>query len=299
MKVIHATPHESIAGFTLPIVTAIGNFDGVHLGHKYLIEKMRECAESMNAVPAAATFDPLPSRFFGGDTPMITTIPQRLRLISQLGVEICLILDFNACSTISPEEFLKLLLNFGVKAIAVGKDFRFGRERVGDVELLSKICSADRVKLLAVDKLTIGGVCASSSHIRTLARQGKVEEIPTYLGRYLSLSGVVAEGDKLGRSIGFPTANLRTENELIPPAGVYGGRAVLEGGEYKALIYIGVRPTISGNEMRVEVNLQNFPPRDIYGEAMELKFTQRLRSEMKFANLEELKKQIIRDQEKL
>ncbi|MDR2401384.1 MAG: riboflavin biosynthesis protein RibF [Deferribacteraceae bacterium] len=300
MNIIPVSPEENPEELPYPIATAIGNFDGLHLGHRFLIEKMKQIAESINALPAVCTFSPLPARFFGGDTPLITTLPQRLSLMEQLGVKICIILDFNAFASVSPTSFFNILLNrFMVKAITVGADFRFGKDREGDTKMLAKLCKESGVNLTSLDKRSVKGISISSSYIRNLALQGEVECIPEYLGRPLSIIGSVKEGDKLGHTIGFPTANLSTDNELIPPPGVYGGMAKLLREEYKALIYIGIRPTLHGKELRIEANLQNFPNHNIYGEKVELEFNRRIRGEMKFADLQELKGQIIKDRELL
>jgi riboflavin kinase/FMN adenylyltransferase len=231
---------------------------------------------------------------------MLTTLPQRLLLFQRLGVQLALVLDFKAFASFSPEAFFNTLLTyFNIKTITVGKDFRFGRERSGDIEQLLKLCEGREITLSALDKEVVGGVCVSSSHIRKLAMLGAVEEIPKFLGRFLSIAGVVTEGDKIGRTIGFPTINISTANEAIPPAGVYGGRAKLLKGEFKALIYIGSRPTLNGVEQRIEANLLNYSAWDLYGEQVELEFTQRIRGEAQFAGLEELKAQIMKDKEAL
>jgi riboflavin kinase/FMN adenylyltransferase len=296
MKVIPvSSPEVSPSLFPHPIAAAIGNFDGVHLGHAFLIGKMFEAARDINALSAVCTFDPLPVRFFGGDTPMISPLPQRLALLEHLGVELCILLDFSTFALLEPEDFFRILSgSFGVGAIAVGKDFRFGKGRAGDSRLLSEFCKREGITLCTPDKITAGGVDISSSHIRELVTLGNVEDVPEYLGRLFCISGVVTEGDKIGRTIGFPTANLRTENELIPPAGVYGGNARLRRGKYKALIYIGARPTVNGGELRIEANLQDYSA-NLYGETLELEFIRRIRGEMRFAGLEQLKQQIIKD----
>jgi riboflavin kinase/FMN adenylyltransferase len=306
MKIIPVSSPETPAEHSsYPISLAIGNFDGVHVGHTFLIKKMLETAERTETVPAVCTFDPLPVRFFGGETPMLTTLPQRLLLFQRLGVQLALVLDFKAFASFSPEAFFNTLLtHFNIKTITVGKDFRFGRERAGDIEQLLKLCKERGVTLSALDKEMVSGVCVSSSHIRKLAMLGAVEEIPKFLGRSLSIAGVVTEGDKIGRTIGFPTINISTANEAIPPAGVYGGRAKLRAdkynfSEFKALIYIGSRPTLNGVEQRIEANLLNYSAWDLYEEPVELEFTQRIRGEARFAGLEELKAQIMKDKEAL
>jgi riboflavin kinase/FMN adenylyltransferase len=295
-----SSPETSTERPSSPISLAIGNFDGVHVGHTFLIKQMLETAERAATVPAVCTFDPLPVRFFGGEAPMITTLRQRFSLFQRLGVQRTLVLDFKSFASFSPEAFFNFILShFNIKTITVGKDFRFGREKAGDIERLLKLCEERGVILAALDKEAVGGVCVSSSHIRKLALLGAVEEIPKFLGRPLAIAGVVAEGDKIGRTIGFPTINISTANELIPPAGVYGGIVKLRTGEYKALVYIGSRPTLNGVEQRIEANLLNYSAWDLYGEPVELEFTQRIRGEARFAGLEELKAQIMKDKEAL
>jgi riboflavin kinase/FMN adenylyltransferase len=298
MKIIRISAEMPLPSGNPPAAIAIGNFDGVHLGHNFLIEKLLATAQETGTCPAVCTFNPLPARFFGRTAPMITTLPQRLALIEQREIKICFVLEFNsALASIPPEDFFNnyLLSGFNAKAIVVGKDFCFGKDRAGDVNLLSALCVSNGILFTAADKITAAGNCISSSLIRKLAVLGETEKIPLYLGRPLSIEGVVTEGDKIGRTIGFPTANLRTGSELIPASGVYGGTARLRSKSYEALIYIGKRPTLNGNELRIEANIQRFSDWDLYGEEICLEFTRKLRGEMRFNSLDELRRQIIED----
>jgi riboflavin kinase/FMN adenylyltransferase len=298
MKIIRISEEIPQLSENPPTAVAIGNFDGVHLGHNFLIEKLLTAARETAVSPAVCTFDPLPARFFGRAAPMITTLPQRLALIERLGIEICFVLEFNAAlASVSPEDFFNkyLFTGFNARVIVVGKDFRFGNGRGGDVNFLSELCASKGILFTAADKIAAAGSCISSSLIRKLAGLGEVKTIPLYLGRQLSVEGTVTEGDRIGRTIGFPTANLRTENELIPAAGVYGGTARLRSKSYDALIYIGKRPTINGDELRVEANILGFSDWDLCGEKICLEFTRKLRGEMRFNSLEELRRQITED----
>jgi riboflavin kinase/FMN adenylyltransferase len=302
MKIIRISAEMPLLSRNPPAAIAIGNFDGVHLGHNFLIEKLLTAARETNLCPAVCTFAPLPARFFGRTAPMITNLPQRLALIEQRGIKTCFVLEFNAAlASITPEDFFNnyLLSGFNAKAIVVGKDCCFGKGRAGDVNLLSALCVSNGILFTAADKITADGNCISSSLIRKLAMLGEIEKIPLYLGRQFSIEGVVTEGDKIGRTIGFPTANLRTESELIPAAGVYGGTARFRSKIYEALIYIGKRPTLNGNELRIEANIQGFSDWDLCGEEICLEFTRKLRGEMRFNSLDELRRQIIEDRKLL
>jgi riboflavin kinase/FMN adenylyltransferase len=262
---------------------AIGTFDGVHLGHRRVLQ----AALAAGLLPTVVTFDPHPRIAFGYEVELLSPLRRRLELIEQAGIEEALVVEFDLeLAKLAPEEFTEAVLRpIGTEVVVAGADFRFGRGRTGELELLRRLGFDARTVPL------VEGV--SSSRIRDLLRAGEVERAAKLLGRPTELEGVVVSGDARGGTLGFPTANLRLDPELLVPAyGIYAGAS--DG--YRAAISIGTNPHYGGEERRVEAHLLEFAG-DLYGRRVMLQLWRRLRDEQSFSSEEELVAQIARDVE--
>ncbi len=264
-----------------PRAVAIGTFDGVHLGHRRVLE----AARAAGLLPTVVTFEPHPRITFGHDVELLTTLERRLELIGEAGIAEALVVEFDLeFSRQAPEEFVeRVLLAAGTEVVVAGENFRFGRERAGNLETLRGFGIDARAVPL------VEGV--SSSRIRDLLRGGEVERAATLLGRAPEVDGTVVTGDARGATLGFPTANLGLEPRLLVPAnGIYAGAA--DG--HRAAISIGTNPHYGGVERRVEAHLLDFEG-DLYGRRLVVQLWRRLRDEAEFRSEDELVAQIDRD----
>jgi riboflavin kinase / FMN adenylyltransferase len=265
---------------------AIGTFDGVHLGHRRVLE----AARAAHLRPAAVTFDPHPRSVLGGDgVKLLTTTERRLELLEACGVEDVLLLHFDAAlAALAPEEFAEEVLRAaGAEVVAAGDAFRFGRGRAGDLALLERL-GFDVRRVPIVENV-------SSSHIRRLLNVGQIGAAARLLGRPPEVEGVVERGDGRGRALGFPTANLRLPEELlVPPDGVYAGATLGR----RAAISIGTNPHFGGGERRVEAHLLDFDG-DLYGDRLVVELWDLLRSQARFGSLDELVAAIAADVERV
>ncbi len=283
-----------------PAVLSIGFFDGVHLGHQRLIERAEVLAAEQGAVAVVVTFWPHPSAILRPEAApaLLTTLAEKLRLLGELGrLDATVVLPFDeALSRQSPEAFLDVIGAFcRPLALVEGPDFAMGHKRAGDLAFL-RAAGERRGFAVEVYEERAGGERVSSSRIRALLREGTVEEATRLLGRPYSLEGEVVEGDRRGRQLGFPTANLRLDaRKLLPRSGVYAVRVRLPGemrATHPAVCNIGVRPTFSGEpRLIVEVHLLDVAM-DLYGLELAVELVARLRDERRFAGVEELKAQI-------
>ncbi|RTG96108.1 riboflavin biosynthesis protein RibF [Thermus scotoductus] len=272
-----------------PKVVAVGSFDGVHLGHQYLLHQALAEAKSLHQPLLVYTFDP-PTKVFTRGEGFLMDLTEKVEALRALGVELILAVAFNETfAKRKAEEFLEDLRKLGASRIYVGEDFRFGQGRGGGPENLAQVAPVRTVPLL-----TLGGEPVKSSRIRALLQEGRVEEARHLLGRPYGAYGVVVEGEKLGRKLGFPTANLAVHPQKVLPPGVYAVESEGAFGRYKGVANVGTRPTVNGSERRLEVHLLGFAG-DLYGEEMRLVFLKRLREERRFASLEELQAQIAKD----
>ena len=296
--------HHSIAELSAvpgPVFLAIGVFDGVHLGHQAVIRRAREDARAAGGTAVVVTFDPHPVRVMRPQQAprLLTSTQHKAQLIERLSVSELLIIPFTPeLSTLSPEAFVLALhaACLPLREICVGHTWSFGRNRAGNLELLKKMgdqLGFDEVGLPAVE---IDGEVVSSTLVRAAVETGDLQRASRFLGRDFTILGTVVRGDQLGRTIGFPTANLSAHNEQFPPNGVYAVEAVCEGRTLPGVVNIGVRPTIAtaSGERVLELHLFDFIA-DIYGQDVEVVFRRFLRPEQKFAGLDALKTQIARD----
>jgi riboflavin kinase / FMN adenylyltransferase len=286
-----------------PTHLAIGVFDGVHLGHQAVIGRAIESAELTGGSTVVATFHPHPVRVLRPEKAprLLTSTQHKIRLIRSLGVDALLILQFTLeFSRTPPELFIQNLVRASnqLRQICVGREFAFGANRSGSVRLLEELSPKFGFELGTVPPVLVGGQVVSSTLVRSAIECGALDFANSLLGREFTILGTVSEGRRLGRSLGFPTANLRAHNEQFPPNGVYAAKAWFDGGEYGGVVNIGVRPTIEheAGERLLELHLFDFK-QDIYGRDVEVAFLRYLRPERKFSGIEELRAQIQRDAE--
>ena len=285
------------------VVVALGNFDGVHLGHQAVLQRAVEEGRERGARVVAATFDPHPRAVLGagGSPKLLTTLGLRREELLRYGAdEVCVITFDLDLSKKSPREFVRDVLvgEIGAEAVVVGENFRFGHRAAGDVRDLAALMEEMGGTAHAVPVRGAGERGEiSSTRIRTLVSEGAVAQAAGLLGRPYVLRGEVVEGDRRGRSIGFPTANLRPDPAaLVPARGVYAGFVRVGEETYAACTNVGVAPTFDRAESRVEAHLLDFQG-DLYGRVVDVGFAQRIRDERRFSGVDELKEQIHRDVE--
>jgi len=274
-----------------PKVVAVGSFDGVHLGHQHLLRQALAEAKALKEPLLVYTFDP-PTKVFTRGEGFLMDLQEKVEALREVGVELILAVPFNEeFAQRPPEAFLEDLKALQASRIYVGEDFRFGRGRAGGPEALERVAPTRVVPLLS-----LGGEPVKSSRLRALLREGRVEEARHLLGRPYGAYGVVVEGDRMGRRLGFPTANLAVHPLKVLPPGVFAVEAEGAFGRYKGVANVGTRPTLGGEERRLEVHLLGFIG-ELYGEEVRVRFLKRLREERRFPSLEALKAQIAEDVE--
>lgn len=281
--------------------TAFGNFDGVHLGHQRVIAAAKAAAGQLGAPLGVISFEPHPRRWFQPATPpfRVMSVNQQSRALAELGVEIFYVLPFGAeLASMSAEDFARLVLHDGLKArhVAAGFDTTFGKGRTGSGETLKAYGRAFGFGVTIVDRVDDGhGVKLSSSGVREALQAGRPEEAAAILGRPFAIEGVVAEGDKRGRLLGFPTANIELGDYVRPAFGVYATMTRLpDGREVTGVANLGRRPTVGGTVERLEVHLFDFEE-DLYGQTVDTALLTFLRPEQRFESLDALKAQIAED----
>jgi riboflavin kinase/FMN adenylyltransferase len=296
MKVIF-DPKEKIKESTS---ATIGIFDGVHLGHKSIIGLMRKEAARNRRSTCVVTFFPHPQKVLRGiDMPLIVPLEERFRLLEKEGVDITVCFNFTkAFSKISAKDFVKnyLVEKLNIKTIFVGPDLFFGRNREGNVDLLKSMAKSFGFETRTVGPVYFENELISSSAIREFIEDGNVKKAANFLGDCFSIEGNVKEGERRGRELGFPTANLDTEWELLPKKGVYITWAEMSKKRFKSVTNVGTRPTFGRNHLLVETHIIDFKE-DIYGKTIRVSFIERLRDEKRFAKVESLTSQISTDVE--
>lgn len=276
----------------------IGIFDGVHMGHKSIINLMRDEASRKGLSSCVITFFPHPQQVLSGSNiPLIVPLKERFWLLEKAGVDITVCFNFTEeFSRISAEDFVKKILvdNLNVKSIYVGPDLFFGRNRKGNVDLLKAMGKTYGFITNLVGHVYLGNEVISSTSIRKLIEQGRVNKAAILLGDCFSIEGKVIEGQKRGRKLGYPTANLQTEWELLPKVGVYATWAVMGEDRFKSITNVGYRPTFGNNKLLVETYIMEYNE-EIYGETLRVLFVERIRDEKKFESVNALIKQIEKD----
>lgn len=278
---------------------ALGNFDGLHLGHRAILEETLKHAGALGAPSAVMTFEPHPREFFKPDAPPLTLmrLEAKLAALDAMGFGYVFLLPFNAAlAATSADDFIKhyLLETLAARAVVTGGNFHFGAKRAGNHATLAAASATHGFSYFAVAPVTNDAGVISSTAIRTLLAEGRVDAVPHFLGDYFEIRGIVAHGDKRGRQLGFPTANIDLAGMFLPRAGVYKIRAQVAGGEYAGVANIGNRPTVGGTAPRLEAHLFGFS-QDIYGKDMRVQLVSFLRDEKKFESIDALKKQIAQD----
>ncbi len=290
--------------FSKPVIT-LGNFDGVHLGHQRIFERLKEEAKKIHGEAVVITFEPHPLKVLSPDNflPLLTPLAKKMMLIENSGIEKVLCIEFSlAFAEISPTEFVKDILaeKVNAKKIIVGYDYRFGKGKSGNVNILRSLCRPLNIEVEVMEPLTIDHTIVSSSKIRQLISWGEVESASKLLGRDYPIIGRVVGGAKRGQTLGFPTANLEISDELYPKNGVYAVEVLWKNQSFKGLANVGFNPTfppVQGGErggFSLEVHLLNFNE-EIYGEKIQINFKKRIRDEIRFESPSRLTDQIRKD----
>lgn len=282
-------------------VVAVGNFDGVHLGHAALIEQARCLAHSTEGPVVLVTFDPHPLQLLAPERfqPVLTTADDRAELLRQAGADYVVTLqtDVDLLNLSAGEFFDRILVGqFQAKGIVEGFNFRFGHDRAGSIDTLRELCRQAEISFHIVEPILIDGAIVSSSRVRQALEAGNVPCAQHLMNRPYRIRGVVVEGAKRGRTIGFPTANIGSVLTLIPAEGVYAVRAHIQGRSWPGAANVGPNPTFGEQVRKIEVHLIGFDG-DLYGQSVAVDFIQRLRLTQKFAGVAELVEQLKRDVE--
>lgn len=282
------------------VIFALGFFDGVHLGHQALLKACRKLASELGCKAGVVTFLGHPDELVTGQkTMLINTYQDRRRLLNCYGMETVVELTFDENLMKLPwQDFYRMLrTEYHAAGLVCGEDFRFGYRGQGNAQLLKQICAADGIPCAVIPQQNLNGITVSSTHIRGLLSQGNMEEAERFLGHKYIFTGTVIKGQQLGRRLGTPTANLSLPEELLClPFGVYICRAKGEGIDVPAVTNIGIRPTVSGENVTVEPWLLDYEG-DLYGQELTLEFCRYLRPERKFPSLAELQEEILKNGE--
>jgi riboflavin kinase/FMN adenylyltransferase len=300
MKILHSI--ERLSELKGPVMLSIGVFDGVHIGHQVVLRQSMTAARQAGGTSVALTFDPHPARVLRPECAprLLTSTAHKARLIQEVGLENLLIVRFDPdFAQQPPEVFIRRLAGEcrPLRQIAVGQQWAFGRGRSGNVELLRVLGTELGFDVVEVPSVVADGETISSTRIREAVERGDLATAKRLLGRDYTIFGTVESGDRLGRTIGFPTANLRAHNEQFPPDGVYAVRVQIDSAVLRGVANIGYRPTVASSvERKLEVHILDFSG-DLYGRDLDVDFIAFLRGERKFDGLDALKAQIAADVE--
>lgn len=284
----------------------LGNFDGVHLGHRTLIKRVRERGQDCNISSVVMTFDPHPLRFLFPQKNFknLFTLGDRIEQISKLNPDYLVILKFDhSLSELSPSNFFSHILvnKLKVQQLMLGHDFSFGKNRSGSLQTLEDLCNSSNLQMEVIKPVMVDSTIVSSSEIRDCIEEGDVFRASGFLGRPFALSGTVTRGAERGRTIGFPTANLKATSEFFPKIGVYVTQTLVGTRSFRSVTNVGFNPTfVSSAEVppvQIETHILNFEE-DIYGQKIEVRFFDFIRAEIKFSSTEKLVSQIREDVEK-
>jgi len=292
---------EGLPKFEKAVLT-IGTFDGVHLGHRTILNEVIKHTKEVNGESIVITFEPHPRKLLFPHQPikLITPLQQKLDLIIRSGIHNVVVAPFTKeFSQLSAEEYIRdfLVKKFQPHTIVIGYDHHFGHDRKGDIQLLKQYAEEFGYKVYEISAQLIDEAAISSTKIRHALTEGRVADAAGMLGRNYSLSGTVVEGQKLGRTIGYPTANIRhaEPEQILPAIGIYAVKVKWGQNTYKGMLSIGQNPTVTDDKsIKIEVNIFDFN-KEIYGDILEIEFVERLRNEEKFDSLDALKEQLHRD----
>ncbi|WP_040205018.1 bifunctional riboflavin kinase/FAD synthetase [Neobacillus jeddahensis] len=296
-------PYQDVSNEFPPVAIALGYFDGVHRGHQQVILEAKNQAEKNGISSAVMTFDPHPSVVLGKNekhVQYITPLEEKIKIIEELGIDYLYIIHFTPeFANLLPQEFIdQYVIGLNVQHVVAGFDFSYGRMGKGTMETLP-FHSRDKFSYTVVSKFVQGDEKVSSTRIRHLLKEGKTEQLPTLLGRNYTTTGEVIHGDKRGRTIGFPTANIHINEEyIIPPTGVYAVRMRVRDSWYEGVCNVGYKPTFNKDSLKlsVEVHLFDFQL-DIYDEEVTVEWHLYLRTEQKFSGIDQLVNQIEKDKQ--
>lgn len=284
-------------------VLTIGSFDGVHLGHQHILQRLQTLAQEVEGESLLVTFHPHPRLVLRPDDyqlQLLTTIEEKAELLAQQGLNHLVLTPFTkAFSEQSPAAYIEdfLIKHFQPRCIVIGYDHRFGKNREGDISYLRKHQELGGFEVEEISKQEVEDIAVSSTKIRKAVSKGAVAQAARLLGHPFQIRGTVVKGNQIGRGIGFPTANVQVANphKLIPPVGIYAVRVQYEGQRYGGMLYIGTRPTIGeALEQTIEVNIFDFE-QNIYGASLKIDFLAHIRGDSKFEDLEGLRKQLQAD----
>jgi riboflavin kinase / FMN adenylyltransferase len=281
-------------------ILTIGNFDGVHLGHQEILKKLVYRSKKMGLPSLVVSFSVTPETFFGRPKARLSSFRDKHLFLESMEVDKHLLIRFNKdFSELSASSFIDQVLveKIGVKHCFIGDDFRFGKDRLGDFSMLKQASHENNFTIEKLNSILLDGLRVSSSAVRNFLTEGNFNGAEKFLGRPFSISGKVAHGDKLGRTIGFPTANISIHRKLSPVLGVYSVLIKLKSKTYNGVCNVGKRPTLGGNKTLLEVFIFDFN-KEIYGDYVTVIFKQKCREEKKFESFDELKTQIKKDVEK-
>ena len=283
-----------------PLALTIGFFDGVHLGHRYLVSELSEIAKKRNFASAVLTFRTHPRQVLHSDyiPSLLTTADEKIALLKETGVDYVVMTEFTQdLSMLTAQEFMRLLHDkLNVRCLMIGYDHRFGHNRSEKFEDYVRFGKEIGIEVVQSSPLVIDGINVSSSVVRKTISEGDVAKATKLLGREYSLAGTVVKGFQVGRTIGFPTANIAyDDSRMLPKDGVYAARVAVDSHLYDAMLYIGSRPTVNTGKISVEAYLFDFSD-DIYGKKVNVCFMERIRESIKFNSVEDLKKQLEKDE---
>ncbi len=290
------TPSKKLDG----CVITIGNFDGVHLGHRYILEQTISKAKLLGTIPVVMTFEPHPYKFFnpGEKSYLLLPFEEKYARIKKIGIETIIVTEFTMdFARMSPHEYARRILKelINPSTVVVGHNFTFGRMASGDVSLLKGFGKEYGYNVIIVDPYVIDGKVVSSSRVRQYVKYGQVQEAARFLGYNPYITGKVVTGTHRGTNIlGFPTANIETSWELLPQRGVYAVKILRKDTLHYGVANIGINPTFGGHELKIEVHILNFD-KDVVGEDMAIEFIEKIRDEVRFSSSDELKQKISED----
>lgn len=290
---------ENIKGEIKNPVVTLGNFDGIHLGHKTILNYVSAMADRTDGTAVVITFSPHPLKVLSPDLSpaMLTMFKKKVTLIRDEGIGLLVCARFSKrFADQHPRSFAEDVLvgKIGAKEVVVGYDYRFGKGREGTIDYLKKMGKEFGFAVTVIDAYKVGGEIVSSTAIRSFVEEGEIDKASRMLGRYYSIEGRVINGMKQGMAIGYPTANISTPSELLPRTGVYAANVNIENKRYNGVVNIGFNPTFKRDRLTIETHILEFKG-DLYGCKMEIEFIGRIRNEQEFPSAEELAKQIRKD----
>ncbi|MBL7686016.1 MAG: bifunctional riboflavin kinase/FAD synthetase [Deltaproteobacteria bacterium] len=281
-------------------VVALGNFDGIHLAHQNMFRITVDLAKKLRGTPIAYSFDPHPVKVLSAQSApaLISTLEQKVEWMKRCQLKALILEPFSlAFAKYSPEDFFKeiLIKRLKVSGVVAGYDFTFGAKRAGNSKILQELCEKHHITCQIMEVFLLKDTLVSSTQVRQLIREGNIERASDLLGRPFEVVGTVIHGEELGRKLGFPTANLLVENELIPPPGVYATQLkTKKSTSFLGLTNIGYRPTVGGKRLTIETHLLHFK-QNIYGKKVRLRFLKKIREEKNFGSIDDLIYQIRQD----